>query len=99
MASNNLGLPMPFFFMIYRVVADDFLTGFTMMTRSLTGLHVLFRMGGGVASDVGSADVADGDFHRAIDGNALGPGFLVDYPDALCFFHPDLLRLGWSGDI
>ena len=45
------------FLMANRVVAGDYLTDFTMMPRSFTGLHVFFRMGGGVAGDVGPADV------------------------------------------
>ena len=57
MTTHNLGLPMSLFLMIHSVVAGDFLTGFTMMPRSFTGLHVFFRMGGGVAGDVGPADV------------------------------------------
>lgn len=52
---------------------------------------MFFRMGGGVAGDVGSADVADGDLYRAIDGNALSPSLSVDDPNALCFLHPGLL--------
>lgn len=91
MTAHNLGVPMPFFFMIHSVVDDDFLTGFTMMTGSFTGLHVLFRMGGGVAGDVGSADVTDGDLYRAVDGNALSPSLSVDDPDAFRFLHPCLL--------
>lgn len=62
MTADSLCFPMAFFGMTYRVVTDDFLTGFAMMTGSFTGLHVLFRMGGGVAGDVGSANVADGDY-------------------------------------
>lgn len=54
MTADGLCFPMAFFGMTYRVVADDFLTGFAMMTGSFTGLHVLFRMGGGVAGDIGS---------------------------------------------
>ena len=46
---------MSLFLMANRVVAGDYLT---MMPRSFTGLHVFFRMGGGVAGDVGPADVA-----------------------------------------
>ena len=45
---------MSLFLMANRVVAGDYLTDFTMMP---TGLHVFFRMGGGVAGDVGPADV------------------------------------------
>ena len=52
MTADSLCFPMAFFGMTYRVVAYDFLTGFAMMTGSFTGLHVLFRMGGGVAGDV-----------------------------------------------
>ena len=48
---------MSLFLMIHSVVAGDFLTDFAMMPRSFTGLHVFFRMGGGVAGDVGPADV------------------------------------------
>ena len=48
---------MSLFLMANRVVAGDYLTDFTMMPRSFTGLHVFFRMGGGVAGDVGPADV------------------------------------------
>ena len=48
---------MSLFLMANRVVAGDYLTDFTMMPRSFTDLHVFFRMGGGVAGDVGPADV------------------------------------------
>ena len=48
---------MSLFLMANRVVAGDYLTDFTMMPRSFTGLQVFFRMGGGVAGDVGPADV------------------------------------------
>lgn len=48
---------MSLFLMANRVVAGDYLTDFTMMPRSFTGLHVFFRMGGGVSGDVGPADV------------------------------------------
>lgn len=57
MTADSLCFPMAFFGMTYRVVADDFLTGFAMMTGSFSCFHVLFRMGGGVAGDVGPADV------------------------------------------
>ena len=82
---------MSLFLMANRVVAGDYLTDFTMMPRSFTGLHVFFCMGGGIAGDVGSADVADGDLYRAVDGNVLSPSLFVDDPDALRFLHPGLL--------
>ena len=49
-------------------------------------------MGGGIAGDIGSANVADGDLYRAIDGNALSPSLSVDDPYALSFLHSSLLR-------
>lgn len=91
MTANDSRSPMPLFLVIHSVVAGDFLTGFAMMPRSFTGLHVFFSMGGGIAGDVGSADVADGDLYRAVDGNALSPSLFVDDPDALRFLHPGLL--------
>ena len=57
MTADNPRFPMSLFLMANRVVAGDYLTDFTMMPRSFTGLHVFFRMGGGVAGDVGHADV------------------------------------------
>lgn len=44
MTADSLCFPMAFFGMTYRVVADDFLTGFAMMTGSFSCFHVLFRM-------------------------------------------------------
>lgn len=82
---------MPFFLMAYYVVACDLAANLAMMTGSFTGLHMLFRMGGGIAGDVGSADVTDGDLYRAVDGNALSPSLSVDDPDAFRFLHPGLL--------
>lgn len=57
MTADNPRFPMSLFLMANRVVAGDYLTDFTMMPRSFTGLHVFFRMGGGVAGDVDPADV------------------------------------------
>ena len=50
---------MSLFLMANRVVAGDYLTDFTMMPSSFTGHHEFFRMGGGVAGEVGPADVTD----------------------------------------
>lgn len=63
-----------------------------MVPRALSGLHVGFRMRGGVARDVLSADVADRDLHGGVDGNALGPCGLVHDPNLLGVLDPFPLR-------
>lgn len=91
MTTYDFGFPVALFGMAHCVVSCDLAPHFAMMTGSFTGLHMLFRMGGGIAGDVGSADVTDGDLYRAVDGNALSPSLFVDDPDAFRFLHPGLL--------
>ena len=59
-----------------------------MVPRSLTGLHVIFPMRGGVARDVLAADVANRDLHGGVDGDALGPCGLVHDPNLLGVLDP-----------
>ena len=94
---------MPFFLMAYCVVARDLAAHLAVMAGAFTGFHVSLRMSRGIAGYIGSADIADGDLYRAVDGHALAPRLPVDYPYALGVLDPGLLRLrrdrvvGWCG--
>ena len=60
MTTRDPRLVMAFLFVVNRVVSNRHLAHLAMMPGAFAGFHMLFPMGGGVAGDIGSADVADG---------------------------------------
>lgn len=82
---------MSFFRMTYYVVSGDLAAHLAVAPRPLAGLHMYLRMCGGVAHDILTADVANGNFHHVIDGNAISPSLFVNDTNAFHFFHPGLL--------
>ena len=93
MAADNLGLPMTFGGMAHGVVANDLLANFAMMPGSFSGKHVSLSVDRRVASDIGSADIANRDFLRAVDRNLLCPGSAILHPDELRVLYLFLCRL------
>lgn len=86
------GFPMALSGVLDGVVANDDLGVVVMVPAALACQHVLLAVGRFAASNIRTADVADGVLLVAVNGLLLDPGGRILNPDLLVVRHPALCR-------